>query len=313
MFREGLERTTKELAASAPSAMKIKVAAPPDLEVPAAKRLIRTCMPASHFSFGKLAAWPRIGCARWRVTLPTPMKKLVLRQGCIRPQFFDSCVMGFVFCCESMEKRLLVCRQMAPRLVFLATVAVLLQQSAHVSSSSFFERNTRLIAFVSKRFDSKTNFRFQNTQSFCTSLSTARFDSVDLHIPPARLLRMLHPFFQAILCLSLNHENVFEKYSVLSRSGTDHYVPLLPSEALVFVHHKFAGFCSGSLGRAVQAAAKATHSLTCGVPDRESNAVKYLLEATEVIEAWQHQLQGGLPMSEPPSEHGEAILVEKQR
>ena len=30
----------------------------------------------------------------------------------------------------------------------------------------------------------------------------------------------------------------------------------------------------GSLGQAVRAAAKATHSLTCGVPDRESNEVK---------------------------------------
>ena len=47
MFREGLERTTKELAASAPSAVKIKVVAPPDLgamtlplrgSVPAARR-----------------------------------------------------------------------------------------------------------------------------------------------------------------------------------------------------------------------------------------------------------------------------------
>ena len=43
----------------------------------------------------------------------------------------------------------------------------------------------------------------------------------------------------------------------------------------------------GSLGRAVQAAAEATHSLTCGVRDRESNEVKYLREATELIEAWQ--------------------------
>ena len=41
----------------------------------------------------------------------------------------------------------------------------------------------------------------------------------------------------------------------------------------------------GSLGRALQAAAKATHSLTCGVPDRESNEMKYLREATELIEA----------------------------
>ena len=32
----------------------------------------------------------------------------------------------------------------------------------------------------------------------------------------------------------------------------------------------------GSLGQAVRAAAQATHSLTCGVPDRESNEIKYL-------------------------------------
>ena len=66
----------------------------------------------------------------------------------------------------------------------------------------------------------------------------------------------------------------------------------------------------GSLGRAVQAAAKATHSLACGVPDREGNEVKYL---RELIEAWQQQLQGGLPMSEPPSENSEVILVERQQ
>ena len=41
----------------------------------------------------------------------------------------------------------------------------------------------------------------------------------------------------------------------------------------------------GSLGRAVQAAAQATHSLTCGVPDRESE-VKYLREETELIDAF---------------------------
>ena len=84
MFREGLERTTKELAASAPSTMKIKVVAPPDLDaitlplregvVPATRRLIYTCTPAPHFSFTKLAAWPRVGCARWRVTLLTALK-----------------------------------------------------------------------------------------------------------------------------------------------------------------------------------------------------------------------------------------------
>ena len=40
----------------------------------------------------------------------------------------------------------------------------------------------------------------------------------------------------------------------------------------------------GSLGQAVRGAAKAAHSLTCGVPDREGNEVKYLREATELIE-----------------------------
>ena len=38
----------------------------------------------------------------------------------------------------------------------------------------------------------------------------------------------------------------------------------------------------GSLGKALQAAARATHSLTCGVPGRESNEVKYLRKATEL-------------------------------
>ena len=69
----------------------------------------------------------------------------------------------------------------------------------------------------------------------------------------------------------------------------------------------------GSLGRAVQAAAKATHSLTCGVSDRESDEIKYLREATELIEALQHQQQSGQPMSGPPSEHCEVILVERPR
>ena len=69
----------------------------------------------------------------------------------------------------------------------------------------------------------------------------------------------------------------------------------------------------GSLGRALQAAAKATHSLMCGVPDRESNERKCLTEATELVEAWQHHLQSGQPMSGPPSEHSEVILVDRQR
>ena len=51
----------------------------------------------------------------------------------------------------------------------------------------------------------------------------------------------------------------------------------------------------GSLGRALQAAAEATHALTCGVPDRESDEIKYLREATE-----QHQILSEQPMSGPP-------------
>ena len=62
----------------------------------------------------------------------------------------------------------------------------------------------------------------------------------------------------------------------------------------------------------MRAAAHATHSLTCGVPDRESNEIKYLREATDVIERWQQQLQDGQPVSKAPSEPGEVILIERQ-
>ena len=68
----------------------------------------------------------------------------------------------------------------------------------------------------------------------------------------------------------------------------------------------------GSLGHAVRAAVQATHSLTCGVLDRESNEIKYLREATEVIETWQQQLQDGQPVSKAPSEPGWVILIERQ-
>ena len=64
----------------------------------------------------------------------------------------------------------------------------------------------------------------------------------------------------------------------------------------------------GFLGKALQAAARATHSLTCGEPERESNETKYLREATEVIEEWQFRLQGWQRMSAPASDHGEVIL-----
>ena len=44
------------------------------------------------------------------------------------------------------------------------------------------------------------------------------------------------------------------------------------------------------------------HSLTCGVPDRESNESKYLREATELIEAWQRQREGAQSVSLPSRE-----------
>ena len=71
-------------------------------------------------------------------------------------------------------------------------------------------------------------------------------------------------------------------------------------------------YALGSSGQAVRAAAQATHSMTCGVPDRESNEIKYPREATEVIERWQQQLQDGQPVSQAPSEHGEVILIGRQ-
>ena len=61
----------------------------------------------------------------------------------------------------------------------------------------------------------------------------------------------------------------------------------------------------GSLG-------KALHSLTCGVPDLESNEVKYLREATELIEEWQFRLQGRQRVSAPASDHGEVVFNRKE-
>ena len=69
----------------------------------------------------------------------------------------------------------------------------------------------------------------------------------------------------------------------------------------------------GSLGKALQAAARATHSLACGVTDRESNEAKYLRDATELIEEWQYRLQSGQRMSGPASDHGELILIERNK
>ena len=63
----------------------------------------------------------------------------------------------------------------------------------------------------------------------------------------------------------------------------------------------------GTLGHAVRDAAAATHSLTCGLLDRESNEIKHLREATDLLETWH-----GQSASRPPSEHSEVILIERQ-
>ena len=46
----------------------------------------------------------------------------------------------------------------------------------------------------------------------------------------------------------------------------------------------------GCLGWFVKERAAATHALTCGVPDRESNEIKNLKEATELIDEWEKQV-----------------------
>ena len=49
----------------------------------------------------------------------------------------------------------------------------------------------------------------------------------------------------------------------------------------------------GCIGWFVKETANATHSLTCGVPDRESNETNYLRKVTEMIEEWQRRIQRG--------------------
>ena len=68
--------------------------------------------------------------------------------------------------------------------------------------------------------------------------------------------------------------------------------------------------CLGFLGRCVKKTAAATHSLTCGVPDRESNEIRILKQTTELTEEWQLLLQGVQPVTAQTSEHEEVVLVE---
>ena len=69
----------------------------------------------------------------------------------------------------------------------------------------------------------------------------------------------------------------------------------------------------GFLGWCVKETAAATHLLTCGVPDRESNETRCLKEATELIEERQKQHQAVPPANLQATEHEEVLLVERQR
>ena len=60
-------------------------------------------------------------------------------------------------------------------------------------------------------------------------------------------------------------------------------------------------------------AAAATRSLACGVLERESNEIRYLKEATELIEEWQKLLQLVPPVNLHASQHEEVELIERQR
>ena len=64
----------------------------------------------------------------------------------------------------------------------------------------------------------------------------------------------------------------------------------------------------GFLGWCVKETAAATHSLTCGVPDRESNEIRYLKQATELIEEW----QALSPVNAQTSKHEEVVPEERQ-
>ena len=66
------------------------------------------------------------------------------------------------------------------------------------------------------------------------------------------------------------------------------------------------------LGTLVKDTAGATHALTCGVLDRESNETRYLRGATDMIEEWQRQLQRGPSVNHPSCEHNEVVFIERQ-
>ena len=62
--------------------------------------------------------------------------------------------------------------------------------------------------------------------------------------------------------------------------------------------------CLGRMGQLAQDTAGGTHALSCGVPDRDSNEVRYLQEALDMIEDFQRR--------GARQEEAETILVKRQ-
>ena len=67
----------------------------------------------------------------------------------------------------------------------------------------------------------------------------------------------------------------------------------------------------GCLGTLVKDTAGATHTLACGVPDRESNETKYLKDALEVINDWQSRCSRRSPEGRADRDSTEVVLVER--
>ena len=63
--------------------------------------------------------------------------------------------------------------------------------------------------------------------------------------------------------------------------------------------------CIGRMGRPVEDTAGATHALSCSVPDPDSNEVRYLQDALDMIEDFQRR--------GARREMAEVIWVERQR
>ena len=67
----------------------------------------------------------------------------------------------------------------------------------------------------------------------------------------------------------------------------------------------------GCLGELVRDTASATHALSRGVPDRDSNETKYLRDALEMTDDWQTRFSRCSPEGHDDHETTEVVLVER--